>query len=63
MWGHEWFNIALPTEVSETWGSLVGDAACVAATDGTALSFVRPSTREVSPFSLVLQHPISSHLP
>eukprot|EP00964_Phaeocystis_antarctica_P128884 scaffold92704_cov59-Phaeocystis_antarctica.AAC.3 len=60
MWGHARFNIALPTEVSETWGSLgAGDAACVTATDATALSFVRPPTREVSPCSLVKQHPMS----
>ena len=63
MWGHAWFNIALPTEVSETWGSLGGDAACVTATDATALSFVRPPTREVSPCSLVLQHPMRSPPP
>ena len=62
MWGHEWFNIALPTEVSETWGSLGGDAACVTATDATALSFVRPPARDVSSFSLVLQHPMSVRL-
>ena len=58
MWGHEWFNIALPTEVSETWRSLGGDAACVTATDATALSFVRPVTGHVSSFSLVKQHPM-----